>query len=248
MAKQGRIDAIREAVRLFQKANMRVKYSLVPVVGAAQGLALGGGCELLLHCSKVVAALETYTGLVEFGVGLIPAGAGTKELAVRSAQMSRETNPFNQVRYAFEAIAMAKVSKSAEDARQIGILRPKDTVVFHASELLHAAKAEAAALAAGGYRPPLPAREVRVCGRFGIGNFKASILNMKEGKFITPYDAVIAEALTYVICGGDVEPGSTVSEEFLLKLEEDAFAELAARKETQDRMEYMLKTGKPLRN
>jgi 3-hydroxyacyl-CoA dehydrogenase len=248
MARAGDSEGIRAAVRLFQKTNMRVKYAQIPVVAAVQGLALGGGCELMLHCAKVVAALETYAGLVEFGVGLIPAGAGTKELAVRSAQLSKESNPFNMVRYAFEAIAMAKVSKSGEDARAIGLLRSKDTVVFHPGELLSAAKAEALALAAGGYRPPLPAREVRVCGRMGLGNFKASILNMQAGKFITPYDAVIAEELATVICGGEVEAGSVVSEEWLLHLEEEAFVRLCARKETQDRMEHMLKTGKPLRN
>jgi 3-hydroxyacyl-CoA dehydrogenase len=248
MARAGNIDGIREAVRLFQKTNMRVKYAQTPIVAAVQGLALGGGCELMIHCSRVVASLETYAGLVEFGVGLIPAGAGTKELAVRAAQHSKEPNPFNMVRYGFEAIAMAKVSKSAEDARNIGLLRFQDSVVFHPGELLHAAKAEAAALSASGYRPPLPAREVRVCGRMGLGNFKASILNMQAGKFISPYDAVIAEELAFVICGGDVEAGSVVSEEWLLHLEEEAFARLCARKETQDRMEHMLKTGKPLRN
>ncbi len=235
-------------VKTFQDASQALKYSYVPTVAAVSGLALGGGCEFVMHSTRAVVALETYMGLVEAGVGLIPAGGGCKELAIRAAQSARGGNIFHFVKMAFETIAMAQVSRSGEHARELGLLRPTDMVVFNPNELLYIAKQQALALAESGYRPPLKPRDIQVAGKGGIATLKMIIANMLEGKFISEHDAAIAERTATVLCGGHVEGGSIVNEDWLLELERSLFVELLKTEKTQARIDYMLKNGKPLRN
>lgn len=245
----GKMDAFEAMVANFQNASQAIKYALVPVVTAVRGLALGGGCEFQMHSAKTVAGLESYIGLVEAGVGLLPAGGGLKELAVRASQAAGASAPvFDELKKVFETVAMAKVSTSAIEAKELGLLRPQDTVVFNAHELLHIAKGQAAALADAGYRPPLPARNIRVAGDVGIATFKMLLVNMREGRFISPYDEEIATRIATVLCGGAVDRNSIVDEDWLLALERRHFVELAQQPKTQERVAHMLKTGKPLRN
>jgi 3-hydroxyacyl-CoA dehydrogenase len=187
-------------------------------------------------------------GLVEAGVGLIPAGGGCKELALRAAQAARGGNIFHFIKQAFETIAMAQVSRSGEHARELGLLRPTDMVVFNPNELLYVAKQQAIAMAEAGYRPPLRPRDIPVVGKGGIATLKMIIANMLEGGFISPHDAAIAERTATVLCGGHVDGGTTVSEDWLLELERSLFVELLKTEKTVARIDYMLKNGKPLRN
>jgi 3-hydroxyacyl-CoA dehydrogenase len=210
-------------------------------------LALGGGCEFQLHSARTVAALESYIGLVEAGVGLLPAGGGLKELALRAAQ-APAGGPFENLKRAFETTAMAKVSASAIDAKALGLLRPSDVVVFNTHELLHVALAQARTLAESGYRPPLPARHIEVAGDVGTATFKAQLVNMLAGNFISEHDMAIASAIADTLCGGDIERGSQVDEAWLLELERKHFVRLAQSEKTQARIEHTMKTGKPLRN
>ena len=245
----GKIAEFEAMVANFQRTSQRIKYALVPVVTAVRGLALGGGCEFQMHAAKSVAALESYIGLVEAGVGLLPAGGGLKELAVRASQAAgADGDVFAELKKTFETVAMAKVSNSAVNAKELGLMRGTDKVVFNSFELLHIAKAEVTALAEGGYRPPLPARRIRVAGDVGIATFKMMLVNMLEGRFISPYDYEIAERIATVLCGGKVDRNTLVDEEWLLTLERKHFVELAQQEKTQARIAHMLKTGKPLRN
>ncbi len=246
---QGDVKGFEAMVANFQATSQRIKYALVPVVSAVRGLALGGGCEFQMHSARAVAHLESYVGLVEAGVGLLPAGGGLKEIAVRA---SRAAGPggdvFAELKRSFETVAMAKVSTSALEAKELGLLRPDDVVVFNAHELLHVAKQQALALAESGYRPPLPARRVAVAGDVGIATFKMMLVNMLEGRFISEYDYEIATRIAAVLCGGEVDRGALVDEDWLLRLERKHFVELAQQEKTQGRVAHMLKTGKPLRN
>ncbi len=245
----GKVDAFEAMVENFQKTSQRIKYSLVPVVAAVRGLALGGGCEFQMHSARTVAHLESYIGLVEAGVGLLPAGGGLKELAVRASEAAGPNGDvFAELKKTFETIAMAKVSNSAVNAKELGLLRADDIVVFHAHELLHVARQQALALAEAGYRPPLPARAIRVAGDVGIATFKMLLVNMLEGRFVSPYDYEIAERIATVLCGGDVDRNAVVDEDWLIRLERTHFVELAQQEKTQARIGHMLKTGKPLRN
>nr|WP_255710797.1 3-hydroxyacyl-CoA dehydrogenase/enoyl-CoA hydratase family protein [Mycetohabitans sp. B4] len=248
----GGAQGIEPFVQKFQQGMLRVKYANVPVISAASGIALGGGCELLLHSAKRVAHVETYIGLVEVGVGLVPAGGGLKEAALRAAQAATDAgatgNLLQFLQKPFEAAAMAKVSSSAHEARTLGYLKPSDTIVFNVHELLDTAKNEARALAAAGYRPPLPANAIPVAGRSAISTIKASLVNMRDGRFISEHDFLIACRIAEVICGGDVEAGSTVDEAWLLALERRAFVALLGTQKTQERIMGMLQTGKPVRN
>nr|WP_255779326.1 3-hydroxyacyl-CoA dehydrogenase/enoyl-CoA hydratase family protein [Mycetohabitans sp. B5] len=248
----GGAEGIEPFVQKFQQGMLRVKYANVPVVSAASGIALGGGCELLLHSAKRVAHVETYIGLVEVGVGLVPAGGGLKEAALRAAQAAADAgatgNLLQFLQKPFEAAAMAKVSSSAHEARSLGYLKPSDTIVFNVHELLDTAKNEARALAAAGYRPPLPANAIPVAGRSAISTIKASLVNMRDGRFISEHDFLIASRIAETICGGDVEAGSTVDEAWLLALERRAFVALLGTQKTQERIMGMLQTGKPVRN
>ncbi|KQZ57751.1 MULTISPECIES: 3-hydroxyacyl-CoA dehydrogenase/enoyl-CoA hydratase family protein [unclassified Lysobacter] len=245
----GDLKGFEAMVANFQATSQRIKYSLVPVVAAVRGLALGGGCEFQMHAAKSVFALESYIGLVEAGVGLLPAGGGLKEFAVRASDAAGPGGDvFAQLKTAFESVAMGKVSTSAFEARELKLARDGDAVVFNAFELLHVAKAQARGLAESGYRPPLPGRRVQVAGDVGIATFKMLLVNMLEGRFISPHDYEIATRIATVICGGEVDRGALVDEEWLLKLEREHFVALAQMPKTQERIAHMLKTGKPLRN
>jgi len=245
----GKIAEFEAMVATFQAASQRMKYALVPVVAAVRGLALGGGCEFQMHSARTVLALESYIGLVEAGVGLLPAGGGLKEIALRAAQAAGPGGDvFAQLKPYFEAVAMGKVSGSALEAKELKLARENDVVVFHAHELLHVAKAQARALAESGYRPPLPARAIPVAGDVGIATFRMMLENMLEGRFISEHDYEVSKRIATVLCGGEVDRGSLVDEEWLLKLEREHFVALAQMPKTQERIAYMLKNGKPLRN
>ena len=247
----GGAKGIEPFVKKFQDTMMRVKYAAVPVVPAVSGIALGGGCELMLHSARRVVALESYVGLVEVGVGLVPAGGGLKEAAIaaaRAAQAAGSTNYLNFVTNRFQAAAMARVSTSALEAQQIGYVQPTDTIVYNVHELLYVAQSEVRALANAGYRAPLPGQLIPVAGRSGIATIKASLVNMRDGNFISAHDFLIATRIAEVVCGGDVEAGSLVSEDWLLALERKAFIDLLGNGKTQERIMGMLQTGKPVRN
>jgi len=243
----GKVAAFEAMIANFQATSMRLKTSLVPTVAAIRGMALGGGCEFQMHCAKTVAALESYIGLVEAGVGLLPAGGGLKEIALRCAK-ANPTDPFNAVKSFFETVAMAKVSASALEAKEMGLLRATDTVVFNTHEVLWVAMREAAALADAGYRPALPARQIPVCGDVGTASLKMMLVNMLEGRFISAHDYEIGSRIADTLCGGVVERGSLVDEQWLLDLERKHFVELAQMEKTQARIVHTLTTGKPLRN
>jgi len=248
----GQFELLEQTVEKFQRTAQILKYAQVPVVAAVQGLALGGGCEFLMHCAKRVLALESYVGLVEAGVGLIPAGGGCKEFAVRAAQWAAQSATpgelFDFLQPVFQTIAMAKVAGSALEAIDFGFARPSDTVLFNADELLWVALREARNLADAGYAPPLPARDIPVAGRAGIATLEMMLVNMKEGGMISAHDYRVAKAAAIALCGGEVESGSRVDEEWLITVERRLFVELLKTPETQARIAHMMETGKPLRN
>jgi len=248
----GGAKGIEPFVKMFQQGMLRVKYASVPVVAAVSGIALGGGCELALHSAKRVAHIESYMGLVEVGVGLVPAGGGLKEAALRAATAASAVNATSDLlkflQKSFENAAMAKVSASALEARTMGYLKASDTIVFNVHELLDIAKKEARALSAAGYRAPLRATQIPVAGRSAISTIKASLVNMRDGRFISDHDFLIASRIAEAVCGGDVEAGSLVDEEWLLTLERRAFVDLLGTAKTQERIMGMLQTGKPVRN
>lgn len=248
---KGEFDKLEATVAKFQRASMAFKHAQVPTVAAVQGMALGGGCEFVMHAAHRVMALESYVGLVEAGVGLIPAGGGCKEFAIRAAQFGArqaggELFPFLQ--NVFQTIAMAKVAKSALEVQEMGFAKESDDVVFNAQELLHVALGRARAMAQAGYRPPLRARNIPVAGRPGIATLEMMLVNMKEGGFISAHDYRVARSAAIALCGGDVEQGSRVDDEWLLTVERREFVELLKTPETQARIKHMLETGKPLRN
>ncbi len=248
----GKFDLLESTVAKFQRTSMALKYSRVPTVAAVQGMALGGGCEFLMHAGRRVLALESYIGLVEAGVGLIPAGGGSKEFALRAARLAeRSATPgevFTFLQPVFQNIAMANVAKSALDAIDMGFALSTDTVLFNANELLFVALKEARAMAEAGWHPPLPARDIPVAGRGGIANLEMMLVNMKEGGMISTHDYRVSRAAAIALCGGDVETGSRVDEEWLLTVERALFVDLLKTPETQARIKHMLETGKPLRN
>ena len=244
----GKLAEVEQLVAAFQQTTQGLKYSMVPTVAAVDGLALGGGCEFIMHCDRAVATLESYIGLVEAGVGLLPAGGGCKEFALRAAQDARgaDMSPFLQ-KY-FKAVAMAEVGRSAEHARELGYLRATDRIVMNRFELLDIAKAEVRALAAAGYRPPLRPNAIPVAGRSAISTIKAFMVNMLAGGYISEHDYLIGTKIATVMCGGELDGGSLVDEQWFLDLERQHFMELIATQKSQARIEHMLKTGKPLRN
>jgi 3-hydroxyacyl-CoA dehydrogenase len=244
----GRLEKVENVIARFQSINLALRYSAVPTVAAVDGMALGGGCEIAMHCDKAVASLESYFGLVEAGVGLIPGAGGCKELALRAAQDAKGGDLFPFLRRSFETVAMAQVGRSAEHSRELGFLRSGDHVVMNRFELLYVAKEELKSMHEAGYRPPLRAIEIPVAGRGAIATFKMGMQNMLAGHFISEHDYLVGSKLAHVVCGGDVETGSLVDEQWFLDLERKAFLELIATEKTQARVEHMLKTGKPLRN
>ncbi len=239
---------VEDVVAKFQRASLRLKYAQIPTLAVVDGLALGGGCEFSLHCTRIVATLESYIGLVEAGVGLLPAGGGCKEMALRAANEARGGDIFPHLKRYFQNIAMGEVAKSAELAREMGYLRQSDRIVLNRFELLHVARAEARALAATAYRPPLQNRQIPVAGRTGSATLKAAMVNLLEGGFISEHDYQIGCRIAETMCGGDVDAGSLVDEQWLLDLERHHFMELIATDKTRARIEHMLKNGKPLRN
>ena len=247
----GGVKAIGEEEKKLQDALMRLKYAQVPVVAAVSGLALGGGCELLLHSAKRVASLESYIGLVEVGVGLLPGAGGLKEGAIRAGLAAQAAGSNNVLAYLtgwFTNAAMANVAKSALEARAMGWLTANDVIVFNGYELLWTALKEAAAMADAGYRPPLKLKGVPVAGRSGLATIKVQLVGMRDGGFISAHDYFIASRIAEVMCGGDVEAGSLVDEQWLLDLERKYFMELVNHPKSQERMMGMMQTGKPVRN
>ncbi len=243
----GGVKAIEPEVARLQQAFQAMKYANVPVVAAVAGLALGGGCELMLHAARRVALIESYIGLVEVGVGLIPAGGGLKEAAVRSAEQARGNDLLQFLKNNFMNPATAAVSKSALEARLMGYLKSDDVIVFNPYELLHVAKVEARAMFDAGYRPPLQ-KLVPVAGRYAIGTIMMQLVNMRDGGFISAHDFKLGQMIATVVSGGDVDNGSLVSEQWLLDLERKGFMELLNHPKTQERIMGMMQTGKPVRN
>lgn len=245
---ENRFDDLKIMVKKFQEASMSLKYSMVPTIAATHGLVLGGGCEFVMHCTKAVASLESYIGLVEMGVGLLPAGGGCKEFVLRAAAEAKGGAIFPFLAKYFETIAMAKVSKSAVEAKELGYLKQSDTIVFHPDELLSVAINEAKNLYEAGYRPELKSSDIPVIGKGGAATLKALLVNMREGSFISDHDYEIGKYVATILGGGDIEQNCFVSEDWLLDLELRYFMDLLKTKKTQDRIAYMLKNGKPLRN
>jgi 3-hydroxyacyl-CoA dehydrogenase len=243
-------DEINMMISQFQETMMRARYSSIPVVTAAHSLALGGGCEINLHADKVVASAETYMGLVELGVGLIPAGGGTKEMAVRASDMYQPGDAeLNILQASFMNIAQAKVSTSAQEAFDMNYLvTNRDQIVLNRSRLIAEAKQAAIELAENGYTQPTRRTDIKVQGKTGIALFKAGIKSMQMARYITDHDALIAEKLAYVICGGDLSYPQLVSEKYLLELEREAFLSLCGERKTMERMQGLLSGGKPPRN
>ena len=249
---EGEWDDLQSAVRAFQNANMALKYAPKPLVAAPFGLTLGGGTEMILHATRVRAAAETYLGLVEAGVGLIPAGGGTKEMLVRAmdkAPADPEADPFTFVKEAFLNIAMAKVSTSAEEARKLGYLSAKDSISMNRDRQIADAKELALDLARLGYRPGKPREDIRVLGQSAFAKMKLGLHLMRRAEYISDYDVVVAAQLAKVLCGGgEFTSPQLVSEQYLLDLEREAFLSLCGQKNTVERIQYMLQRGKPLRN
>jgi 3-hydroxyacyl-CoA dehydrogenase len=244
------VGAINEVEYELQKVMLKLRYASVPTVSAVRGLALGGGCEMAVYSAKRVAAMESYIGLVEVGVGLVPGAGGLAYIARRAAEAaSTSTNkdivPF--LTEGFTAAAMAKVGTSAIESRKIGYLLDTDVIVPNKDELLFVAINEAKALYKSGYRAPHK-RTFAVAGRNGIATIKGSLVNMRDGGFISAHDFHIASLIANVVCGGDVDAGTLVTEEYLMTLERQAFCSLLTHPKTQERIMGMMATGKPLRN
>jgi 3-hydroxyacyl-CoA dehydrogenase len=250
MAAEQEYDELDMAVRLFQNSTMRVRYSSIPVVAAPHGLALGGGCEICLHADKVQAAAETYIGLVEVGVGLIPAGGGTKEFALRASDAIQHNEPETiPLQNRFITIGTAKVSTSAFEAYDLGILRKGiDEVSMNQSRRIAESKQSVIDLFDRGYSTPVQRRDIKVLGRSGLGMLYAGINGMFRGNYISEYDVKIAKKLAYVMCGGDLSEAKLVNEQYLLNLEREAFLSLCGERKTLERLQSVLKTGKPVRN
>lgn len=258
-AMEKKFDQIEQGVKTLQDTLMKMKYLPKPVVAAPHAMALGGGCEICLHSDKIVGAAETYAGLVEVGVGLLPAGGGTKELLIRNTHeriftvgkgglVSKEVWLLPFVARAFQNIAMAKVGTSFRDVQKAGIFRDSDVMVPNADYRIKKAKDMVLAMNLIGYEPPKPLNKIRVMGRDTLAVFKYGLYNMNKAGYATPYDVVVGTEVARVLTGGDVLADTFVSEQHLLDLERESFVRLCGNKQTQDRMEHMLKTGKPLRN
>jgi 3-hydroxyacyl-CoA dehydrogenase len=249
-AQEGEWDDIHMAVRQFQRVNRAIKYAPRPVIVAPQGMALGGGCEISLHGARIHVAAESYIGLVEAGVGLIPGGGGTKEMLIRANEHSaggENLDLFHALKPVFETIAMAKVSTSAEEARSLGFLRPSDLIAMNRDRQIADAKQTALAMVRAGYHAPAPA-EIRVLGEEFLAAAKLAIHMLVRGEYATEHDAVVSRKLAYILAGGGITAPQTVSEQYILDLEREAFVSLCGQRKTQERVSHTLKTGKPLRN
>jgi 3-hydroxyacyl-CoA dehydrogenase len=244
------VGAINEVEHELQKVMLKLRYASVPTVSAVRGLALGGGCEMAVYSAKRVAAMESYIGLVEVGVGLVPGAGGLAYIARRAAEAATTSTNKDIVPFlteGFTAAAMAKVGTSAIESRKLGYLLDTDVIVPNKDELLFVAINEAKALYKSGYRAPHK-RTFAVAGRNGIATIKGSLVNMRDGGFISAHDFHIASLIANVVCGGDVDAGTLVTEEYLMTLERQAFCALLTHPKTQERIMGMMATGKPLRN
>ena len=250
MAAEQEYDELNMAIKYFQDTMMRMRYSSIPTVAAPHGMALGGGCELSMHADKVVAAAETYIGLVEFGVGVIPGGGGSKEMALRASDTFRKNDvELNVLQEYFLTIGMAKVATSAYEAFDLGILQKgKDVVVVNRDRQIATAKAYAKLMAEQGYTQPVKRTDVKVLGKQALGMFLVGTDAMEASNYISEHDHKIANKLAYVMAGGDLSEPTLVSEQYLLDLEREAFLSLCTERKTLERIQHMLKTGKPLRN
>jgi 3-hydroxyacyl-CoA dehydrogenase len=250
MAVEQEYDELNMAIKMFQDTMMRVRYSGIPVVVAPHGMTLGGGCEMSMHADKVVAAAETYIGLVEFGVGVIPGGGGSKEMALRASDLFRKNDvELNVLQEYFLTVAMAKVSTSAYEAFDLGVLQHgKDIVVVNKDRQLAEAKQQALLLANAGYTQPVKRKDVKVLGKQALGMFLVGTDQMQAGKYISEHDRKIANKLAYVMAGGDLSEATMVTEQYLLDLEREAFLSLCTERKTLERIQFMLTKGKPLRN
>ena len=249
-AQQGMWDLLDGAVRKLQNLNMRMRYSPKPIVVAPAGLTLGGGCEITMHASRVVATAETYIGLVELGAGVIPAGGGTKEMLrriVNPVMRVENAEPLAALQRAFLQMGQAKVATSAEEARSMNILAPADRIVLHRDHLLLEAKKEVLHMVASGYKPPAP-EPIYAAGRDALAALRIGAWMFAEGRYITQYDHHVAGKLAYVMCGGELTRPGWVSEQYILDLEREAILSLFGEEKTQARMWNLLQTGKPLRN
>lgn len=247
MFKANQFDAIEAMISDFQALVQRFRYSKLPIVAAVRGRALGGGCELMMHTSRIVSGFEAYPGLVEVGVGVIPAGGGCKELARRAAARSPFTDIMTHLRPYFEQVAQGSVATSAPDALNKGFLQPNDSWVMNANEVLFAACSEIEVLAHKNYLPPIKA-PFQVAGREGHAKLQAGLVNWLEGGFISEHDYLLGNQLAKVLCGGEVDEGTFVNDEWMLQLEKEAFMQLIATEKTQERILHLLSTGKILRN
>ncbi len=238
------ITKVESIIKKFQLASLRLRYSKTPTVAAVRGFALGGSCEIMLHCNRRVVAQNSFIGLVEAGVGIIPAAAGSKEMALKALLSD---NPKQNLRNNYHTIALGKVATSAQMALEMNFLQHEDVIIAHPDELLYIAKQQAAAMAESNFTPPQEPL-IKVAGKPALANMELEIANMKAGNFISEHDYLIAAKLAEVMCGGNLASDTLVPESFLLKLERDAFLELVQTPKSQERIEYMLETGKRLRN
>jgi 3-hydroxyacyl-CoA dehydrogenase len=247
----GGVEALEREQKAFQDVMLKLRYAQVPTVAALRGLALGGGCELGLACAQRVAHLESYVGLVEVGVGLVPGGGGLLYGARRAAEehaLAPDGQLLHFLKKYFVNAAMGNVAKSAREAQAMGYLLPSDPIVFNADELLGVALRQAATLLHAGYRPPLRLQGFPVAGRAGAASIAGQLINLREGGYISEHDQHIGKAIARVLCGGDVDAGSLVDEAWILRLEREAFTELCMHPKTQERIIGMMQDGKPVRN
>ncbi|MBF6641981.1 enoyl-CoA hydratase/isomerase family protein [Flavobacterium sp. J49] len=250
MAVEQEYDELNMAIKMFQDTMMRCRYSSIPVIVAPHGMTLGGGCEMTMHADKVVAAAETYIGLVEFGVGVIPGGGGSKEMTLRASDLFRKNDvELNVLQEYFLTVAMAKVATSAYEAFDMGVLQKgKDIVVVNKDRQIAEAKKHALLMAEAGYTQPIQRKDVKVLGKQALGMFLVGTDQMVAGKYISEHDQKIANKLAYVMAGGDLSEPTLVSEQYLLDIEREAFLSLCTERKTLERIQFMLTKGKPLRN
>jgi 3-hydroxyacyl-CoA dehydrogenase len=246
---EGQWEELNQTVKRLQDALMAMKYASRPIVAAPFGMTLGGGCEICLHSNAVSAAGETYMGLVEAGVGLIPGGGGHKELLIRATENLPEGrfDPDLFINTVFQTIAMAKVSTSGPDAQKLGLMRKTDRISSSPDYLINDAKQMVLEMNRSGYKPRQP-QKIRVAGEKGFALLKLKLWSMLKGGFITEHDAKVGLKAAVVICGGAIPAGSMVTEQYLLDIEREAFLSLCGEMKTRERMQHMLTTGKPLRN
>lgn len=247
LLKENKLHDVEQMLLKFQNAVMRIKYSPIPVIAALRGRALGGGCELMMHCDAVVAAFESYPGLVEIGVGVIPGGGGCKEMALRAAEEAQNADLMIFLQNYYQQIATAQVAGSAVAAKHMGFVHQSDTIIMNTDEVLYAALNKVKFMQAANYLPPLR-RQFKVAGIEGHARLQAGLVNWLEGGFISQHDYYLANELAAILCGGNLNQGTLVDEEWILKLERDAFIKVAATPLSQARMSHLLETGKPLRN